>query len=57
MYSDKHKEKSLLPAFLIGIAVLLALVWLAFGRNSGRDLSEESALAVREAVVRSARQC
>ena len=57
MYSDKRKEISLVPLFLAAIAIILILVWLVFGRSSGKDLSEESASAIREAVVRSAHQC
>ena len=57
MYSDKTKERSPLPGLLVILAVVLAVVWLAFGRRSGKDISEEAAAAVRDAVLRSARQC
>lgn len=57
MYSDvKQKKRSwLLWAALIALAVLALLLFL--GRDPGRDLSMESAEAIRSAVERGALQC
>ena len=57
MYSDEIKERSLVPALVVAITVILLLLWLIFGRSSGHDLTEESTAAIRDAVERSARQC
>ena len=56
MYSDKAKSRRRL--FWLPLVILLAVLlgFLAFGR-SGRDLGEESAAAIRDAVQRSALQC
>ncbi len=56
MYSDK--ESSRLSFLWLALVIVLAvlLVFHVFGR-SGRDLSEESAAAVRDAIQRSALQC
>ena len=56
MYSDKAvpRRRFLWLPVLIVLTALLCL--LVFGR-SGRDLGEESAAAIRDAVQRSALQC
>ena len=57
MYSDAKKRFPrwvVLTVLLVGIAAVLAS--LAWG-GSGRDLSEEGAVAIRTAVQRSALQC
>ena len=56
MYSDKtrHRRRWLwLPVLILALALLCLLV---FG-HTGRDLGEESAAAIRDAVQRSALQC
>ena len=57
MYSDVGKKRVpwLVPV-LAAAAVLLALI-LSMGRHAGRDISQEGAAAIREAVRRSALQC
>jgi len=57
MYSDSVKKKRS-GLWVIAAVILLAAV-LAFAafRGSGRDLGEEAADAIREAVQRSALQC
>jgi hypothetical protein len=56
MYSDKAipRRRFLWLPLLIVLTALLC--FLVFGR-SGRDLGEESAAAIRDAVQRSALQC
>lgn len=55
MYSDREKRK---PVWLLLIPILAAAlaVFLIF-RGSGRNLSEESAAAIRDTIQRSALQC
>ena len=56
MYSDRAKRKTgwlVLACALLLLALILAL---SFGR-SDRDISDESAAAIRETVRRSALQC
>ena len=56
MYSDKavpRRRFLWLPALIL----LAALLCLALFGRSGRDLGEESAAAIRDAVQRSALQC
>ena len=57
MYSDvaKKRPRWLIPALAV-MAFFLALVFF-LSRNAGRDISEEGAAAIREAVRRSALQC
>lgn len=57
MYSDKNK-KGPLPAVLFLLAVLAAaLIWYFVSARSARDLTDESAMAIKDAVRRSALQC
>ena len=57
MYSDKKSNRKplVLAVILIVIILLGALFWVF--RDSGKDLSEESALAIRDAVRKGALQC
>ena len=56
MYSDAVKKRGALRwialALLILLAAALLIVW-----KPGRDLGDESAAAIREAICRSALQC
>ena len=57
MYSDatsKRRPRLLWLAILLALAILVLLI---AGGEPGRDLSEESAAAIQEAVQRTARQC
>lgn len=56
MYSDRRKTRSGLLALVFALLLLAVLAAAVFG-HSGRDVSEESAAAIREAVRRSALQC
>ena len=56
MYSDRAKKKSGALALVLALLLLALLVALSFG-HAGRDVSEEGAAAIREAVRRSALQC
>lgn len=56
MYSDKAKSRRRLLWLPLAILLAALLCFLVFGR-SGRDLGEESAAAIRDAVQRSALQC
>ena len=53
MYSDRAKKKSGALALVLALLLLALLVALSFG-HAGRDVSEEGAAAIREAVRRSA---
>ena len=52
MYSDKAKPRRRLLWLPLAILLAALLCFLVFGR-SGRDLGEESAAAIRDAVQRS----
>ena len=57
MYSDRlEKRKSWLVWMLLILMIAVALI-LVFTGESGRDLSDSSAYAIRAAVQRSALQC
>ncbi len=56
MYSDRVKKAGLRRLLALLLAVLLLAVFLAWKRP-GRDLGEESARSIREAIRRSALQC
>jgi hypothetical protein len=56
MYSDKLQKKTRYLIFALAVLLLAGLCFAVFGR-SGRDISEEGAEAIRDAVIRSARQC
>lgn len=56
MYSDRTKKKTGWVLIAVVALLLIAAVSLRFGR-SRRDISEEGAAAIREAVRRSAQQC
>lgn len=57
MYSDKEKKR--LPAVLFVLLAVLAaaFVWYFASHVSARDLSEEGASAIGDAIRRSALQC
>ena len=56
MYSDTEQKRGWLGPLLILLAavVIVALIVL---RDPGRDISQESAVAIKDAVERCARQC
>ena len=57
MYSDRlEKRKGWILWVLLALAVAVVLL-LLFAGGHGRDLSDSSALAIRDAVQRSALQC
>ena len=57
MYSDREKSKTgVLVPVLVLVLLLAVLSVFCFG-HSGRDVSEEGAAAIREAVRRTALQC
>ena len=56
MYSDRKKSHTGALALFLAVLLLTGAVMAGFGR-SGRDISEEGAAAIREAVRRSALQC
>lgn len=56
MYSDQKKKKTGWIVFAAALLILAVLLLLVF-KDSGRDVSEESAAAIRETVRRSAQQC
>ena len=57
MYKDRQRKTVL---YVLALVLLLAAVLLVgaglFGR-SGRDISEEGAAAIKDVIVRAARQC
>ena len=57
MYSDKKEKRIPLPVLLLLAAVTALLIWFFASRVSARDISEESAAAIRDAIQRSALQC
>ena len=57
MYSDAVKWKGRWLYGLLAALLVAALVLLIAHRNPERDLSDESAAAIRAAVERSALQC
>lgn len=57
MYSDASSRRRSRLLWVIALALCLALVLGVIALKPGRDLSEESAAAIRDAVQRSARQC
>ena len=57
MYSDKRSKKTpLVLAVIMIIIICMVVLFLAF-RDSGKDLSDESAMAIRDAVRKGALQC
>ena len=55
MYSDSDKKRRFIWPLIILVVVLLAVFFIV--KDPGRNISEESALAIRRAVERSALQC
>ena len=56
MYSDKKKKHTVIIAIVILVVVVAGIIW-TFAGHSGKDMGDESAAAIREAVRRSALQC
>lgn len=56
MYSDIKNKNTIKILLALAVIILICLVAFVF-RNSGRDLSEESAQAIQETVKKSALQC
>ncbi len=56
MYSDKKKKHTIIIVIAILVLVVAGIIW-TFAGNSGKDIGEEGAAAIREAVRRSALQC
>ena len=56
MYSDRAKKKTGILVLLLVLLLLAGMLALSFGRF-GRDVNDEGAAAIREAVRRSALQC
>ena len=56
MYSDKRKTRVGVVILAVVILAVILLVYAMAG-DSGKDLGEESAAAIQEAVQRSALQC
>lgn len=57
MYSDAVKRNRVWLPWLLAALLLAALVLFTAVKRPGRDLSEESAAAIRSAVQRGALQC
>ena len=55
MYSDSAKKRRFIWPLIILAVLLLAILLIV--RDRSRNISEESALAIRQAVERSALQC
>ena len=56
MYTDAVKKRGALKWIALVLLILLAAALLIVGKP-GRDLGDESAAAIREAIRRSALQC
>ena len=56
MYSD-IKRKNTIKIILVLLAIILVCLVAFVFRNSGKDLSEESAQAIQETVKKGALQC
>ena len=57
MYSDAAKRSRSRMIWPIAALVIAALIFFAVGKKPGRDIREESAAAIRDAVQRAALQC
>lgn len=57
MYSDKKKNRIPAVILILLAAVAAVAVWYFASTVSARDLSDESAAAVKDAIRRSALQC
>ncbi len=57
MYSDAEKRKRPWLLWLLAVLLLAGAVLFAAVKKPGRDLSAESAEAIRDAVERGALQC
>ena len=57
MYSDKRSNKRPLVLIAILLIIISLMVLFLVFKDSGRDLSDESAMAIRDAVRKEALQC
>ena len=57
MYSDRLEKRKSWILWLLLVLLLAAALLAVFAGGGGRDLSDSSAVAIREAVQRSALQC
>ena len=57
MYSDRLEKRKSWILWLLLVLLLAAALLAVFTGGGGRDLSDSSAVAIREAVQRSALQC
>ena len=57
MYSDRLEKQKSWILWLLLVLLLAAALLAVFAGGGGRDLSDSSAVAIREAVQRSALQC
>lgn len=57
MYSDTASKKNLWIVIFVIFLLAAVLISFFFGKDPGRDISEESSVAIETAVARSALQC
>ncbi len=57
MYSDKRSNKRPLILIVILLIIISLMVLFLVFKDSGKDLSDESAMAIRDAVRKEALQC
>lgn len=57
MYSDKSKKGIPAAVFVLFAVLVAGIVWYFASTFSSRDLPEESAAAIKNAIARSALQC
>ena len=57
MYSEKKKKKRVWLLWVLGLILAVAMLLMFFSGKPGRDLSDNSADAIRAAVQRCALQC
>lgn len=57
MYSDSKSKKNIWLILFVVFIITVIMISFFFGKDPGRDLSEESAMAIENAVTRSALQC
>ncbi len=57
MYSDSASKRNIWIILFVAFLLAAVLISFFFGKDPGRDLSDESAAAIETAVSRSALQC
>ena len=57
MYSDVKGNKRIIVSIVVIVLILMLALFFMVFKDSGRDLSDESALAIQEAVQKGAIQC